>query len=219
MQLAPTMRRKFGIVNMLNRYGSQPKSVEKPSKAMFAVMGSLIVSTGSAFDIGHIDNWHTYVDKRVPIRLRGPAKSMEVKHDLRSAMQHIDNIRQVINPSVTDLAFTFGLTRQAVYKWIAGTSSPEDDSRKKIIELSRIADMFEENNVSRSLILVKMKTFEGKSILDLIREGAPCYELAKTLVAESKIMEEASLKAKEISARSRSSESWKSDISIPGAFV
>ena len=91
------------------------------------VIACALGGTGSVFALSHANEWGKMLDSRVPYFDVQISDVDASRPDIRSAAEHLANIRQVLNPAIADLATTFGVSRQAVYKWIGGESTPEDD--------------------------------------------------------------------------------------------
>ena len=140
--------------------------------------------------------------------------------DGRSAGGHIDNIRGVFKPTVTDLADLFGVSRQTIYKWQMGKATPTADKLGRIRRLSRAADEFLQAGVSWAKDMHKMKAFAGRSLLDLFKSGEDAPEHTAALIAEAKAMESARLRLRRALANSKSTpaDDWKTDISIAGGL-
>lgn len=134
--------------------------------------------------------------------------------DIRGPLQHLENIKQVLSLPVSETAGILGVTRQSIYKWMAGTT-PDHDKVEKIVELSRIADIFKAESVSRPGDLLRMKAFEGRSVLDMVKNGDDYSQYLTVLIDESKAMNDA-YKASGIAKLQHSrTEDWKTTVSIP----
>lgn len=134
--------------------------------------------------------------------------------DVRGPLQHLENIKQVLSLPVSETAGILGVTRQSIYKWMAG-STPDHDKVEKIVELSHIADIFKAASVSRPGDLLRMKAFEGKSVLDLVKNNENYSQHLSVLIEESKAMDEA-YKASGIAKLQYSrTDDWKATVSIP----
>ena len=140
--------------------------------------------------------------------------------DARLPSAHLANIRQVFNPAVSDLAEAFGVSRQAVYKWLSGDTSPEEDRLELIVALSQAADAFKEAGVMHPSSFLKMRAFEGRSMLDLIAEGRLSQEQhVKVLIHEARARDEAYQRSGLAERRnSPVTDAWLSELSIPGAI-
>jgi transcriptional regulator with XRE-family HTH domain len=195
------------------------QSVRPEAKTAFAVIGMILVGTGSLYELDRTESWKHHIQPRVPFILdaadasRGGAECP----DVRNASEHIESIRNVLNPAITDLAGLFDVSRQAIYKWLSGDSTPEPDKLNRIVELSRIADAFQAAGVSRAGALLKMKAFAGRSLIDLIKSGENRSEHLAALISESKSMEASYKQSGLATSKSKSSSDWQSSISIPGS--
>jgi hypothetical protein len=189
------------------------------AKAAFAMIGTVLLGTGSVYGMDRAEVWRRHLQPRVPFILDAADASFDTteRPDVRTAAEHIENIRSMLNPSVADLAALFDVSRQAIYKWLSGDSTPEQDKRGRIVELSRIADAFRTAGVSRAGSLLKMKTFGGRSLMDLVKSGENRSKHVAALINEASAMD-ASYKQSGLStSKSKPSSDWQSSISIPGS--
>ncbi len=129
-----------------------------------------INGSGSVFEMARIRDWYSLVQPRVSFLVEArTAESRGTRRcDLRSASAHLANIRQVLNPAIVDLSGVFGVSRQAIYKWLGGESVPEPDKLERIRALSLAADAFREAGITHAGQILKMKAFEGLSLLELV---------------------------------------------------
>lgn len=191
-----------------------------PNKAGAAAAIILLIGTGSSYAIVRTEQWREHVQPRVAFVVEKAIAPDDVsaRVDVRTTEEHLANIRDVLSPSVADLASLFGCSRQAIYKWLAGTSSPEAEKSQQIRTLSGIADAFTEAGIARADSLLKMKTFHGKSLLDLLRAGENKADHVSTLIAEAKVMEASYARSGVEHSRAKSTDDWKAGISISGSF-
>lgn len=189
------------------------------AKTAFAVIGTILVGTGSVYGLDRTESWRHHIQPRVPFILDAADASIggAERPDVRTAPEHIESIRNVLNPAIADLAGLFDVSRQAIYKWLSGDSTPEPDKLNRIVELSRIADAFQAAGVSRAGALLKMKTFAGRSLMDLIKSGENRSEHVAALISEAKAMEASYKQSGLAASKSKSSSDWQSSISIPGS--
>jgi len=181
-----------------------------------------IEGTGSIYDIAHIDKWRDVVQKTTTLIIetqkQTPRKvERNANVDIRSASEHLANIRQVFNPAISDLANAFGVSRQAIYKWIGSESNPERDKFDCIKLLSQAADEFKNAGISRAPAMLKMKAFNGQSLLDLVASGQMSSKHVRTLVSEAKTMEDAYNRSGLARTAAPVSDDWRNEISIPGS--
>lgn len=134
----------------------------------------------------------------------------------------IYRLKQVFNglPSLTtfDLAGLFCVSRQTILKWLSGELTPEPDRLNQINELCKIADAFQASGVSRAGVLMKMKAFDGRSLMDLIKIGENRSEHVMALISEGKAMEASYRQSGLAASKSKSSGDWQSYFSIPGCL-
>lgn len=191
--------------------------------AAFALISSALAvgGTGSVFDISRAGDWHwrRMLEARVPIHVDvGMAdNSQEQRPDLRSASDHLGNIRQVLNPAIADLATAFGVSRQAIYKWIGGEATPEPDKFERIRALSHAADAFRDAGITRASSMLKMKAFEGRSLMDLAAAGQLLPLHIHSLIAEAQAMEAAYNRSGLAKSKAKPSDDWRTEVSIPGS--
>ena len=203
-----------------NQTGSQGLGLKNPVQTAFAIMNMVVVGTGSAYGADRIEEWSGYIQPRVSIVLYNAVET--VNHpsvlDVRSPVEHIENIRSVLNSSVSDLAGLFDVTRQAVYKWLSGDSIPESDKLNRIVKLSEIADTFNAAKISRVGSLLKMKAFNGQSLMDLLKTGDDCTAQVLALISEAKAMEASYQKSGLASSKAKPTDDWQAYVSIPGSI-
>lgn len=195
--------------------------IEAAATAAFALIGSALVigGTGSVFDLSRAGDWRRMLEARVPFHVDvGVADdSQEQRPDLRSASDHLANIRQVLNPAIADLAAVFGVSRQAIYKWIGGETTPEPEKFERIIALSHAADAFRDAGITRASAMLKMKAFEGRSLLDLAATGQLLPSHIQMLIAEAQAMDAAYDRSGMAKSKAKPSTDWRAEVSIPGA--
>lgn len=191
--------------------------IPQPVGAAVVLIACALGGTGSVFSLSHAHEWGKMLDSRVPyFDVRTPDVDV-VRPDIRSAAEHLANIRQVLDPAIADLATAFGVSRQAIYKWIGGESMPEDDKLARIRSLSLAADAFQKTGVTRASSLVKMKAFEGRSLLDMVAAGQLVPEHTQTLIAEAQVMDAAYDRSGLAKSKAKPSEDWRTEVSIPGS--
>jgi DNA-binding transcriptional regulator YiaG len=190
------------------------------SKATMFAAGLALVGSGSVYSRDQVAAWAPFVHQNVPFVIRAPeakdSAAADLQADVRTAAQHMANIREVLKPPMSVLSSFFGLTRQAIYKWIAGTSEPEQDNLRRIELLSQVADEFRKAGVQRPDNLLLMKTFAGRSLLDLIQAGENRQEHIDVLIREAQLHEEAYQRSGLAHSRAPATDDWRATVSIPG---
>jgi transcriptional regulator with XRE-family HTH domain len=159
------------------------------------------------------------LEARVPfhVDVETADDSQELRPDLRSASEHVANIRQVLNPAIADLAAVFGVSRQAIYKWIAGEATPEPDKFERIRVLSHAADAFRDAGVTRASAMLKTKAFEGRSLMDLAVAGQLLPSHIQLLIAEAQAMDAAYDRSGLAKTKAKPSDDWRAEVSISGS--
>lgn len=187
----------------------------------FALLGSTpaIGGTGSVFEISRAADWRRMLEARVALHIDLGARdgSRTPRPDLRSASEHLANIRQVLNPAIADLATAFGVSRQAIYKWIGAEATPEPVKLERVRALSHAADELKEAGVTRGPAMLKMKVFDGRSLLDLAAAGRLLPTHIQSLVAEAQAMDAAYGRSGLAKSRARPTNDWQAELSIPGS--
>lgn len=191
--------------------------ISQPVGAAVVVIAWALGGTGSVFALSHANEWGKMLDTRVPYFDVQTAGVDVARPDIRSAAEHLANIRQVLNPAIADLATVFGVSRQAIYKWIGGESTPEADKLERIRSLSLAADAFQKAEVTRASSLLKMKAFDGRSLLDLVAAGQLAPEHSQTLIAEAQAMDAAYSRSGLAKSKAAPSDDWRAELSIPGS--
>jgi transcriptional regulator with XRE-family HTH domain len=189
--------------------------------AAFVMLGSNVLGsgTGSVLDLSRASEWSRRVQARAPLQIDVVTDGdIQVSRpDVRSAAQHLANIREVLQPAIADLATVFGVSRQAIYKWIGGESTPEDDKLDRIRSLSLAADAFQKAGVARASSLLKMKAFEGRSLMDLAAAGQLLPSHIQSLIAEAQAMDAAYDRSGLAKSKAKPSDDWRAEVSIPGS--
>ena len=79
------------------------------------------------------------------------------------------------------------------------------------------ADAFLKAGVTRASSLLKMKAFEGRSLLDLVATGQLVSEHTQTLIAEAQAMDAAYSRSGLAKSKATPSDDWRAELSIPGS--
>ncbi len=76
--------------------------------------------------------------------------------------------------TLTEIADVTGVGTRAVQKWASGSTKPEGTSRDRLLELSyvveQIGDVYDNEGIEIWLH-APQRAFDGKSALDLLRDG------------------------------------------------
>jgi DNA-binding transcriptional regulator YiaG len=191
---------------------------ERPERQQMTIVLHTLDGTGTMLDLSRVNEWREMMRARISRFDIQMIDSDAARPDIRSAAGHLANIRRVFDPAITDLATTFGVSRQMIYKWTGNESRPEDKKLNRIRALSHAADAFREAGVTRASSLLKMKAFEGRSLLDLVATGQLLPEHTQTLIAEARAMEAACNRSDLARSKAVPSDDWRTELSIPGSL-
>lgn len=198
----------------------QVQSIESASKTAFVIFSTVVIGTGSIYGFDRANTWRQHIQPRVPFTLDGgdsASSNRTERAEVRTASEHLSTIRSVLNPTVVDLATIFDVSRQTVYKWLAGNATPEEDKAERIRSLSLVAEELHAAGIQRAGSLLKMKAFSGRSLMDLFMSGEICNDHTSSLILEAKAMDKLYRQTGLETTKSRPSSDWKASISIPGS--
>lgn len=116
---------------------------------------------------------------------------------VRTSAENLARIREILKPTITELANLFGVSRQAVYDWQAGKPLAQENAAK-LDDLAKAADALAATGIDGSSQLLRRKIAGSKSLLDVVRQGGSATSaaqvLAQTLVREAKQREQLALR-------------------------
>ncbi len=191
--------------------------------ALIVASSLFLSSTGSNYSVKDVNQWRGYVQSKVQFGLIKSETEGDVENelvDIRTISDHLNNVRNTLAPSMSELAKDLGITRQALYKWLSGESQPDDmDKASYIIELSQLADRFNEAGIENAKLMSKMKAFDGLSVIDLIKRGDHWQQSVNILIDEARNLKDAGAKANLSASKGSPTDGWMSSVSIPGSGV
>lgn len=100
---------------------------------------------------------------------------------LRTPAEDIARIREILKPTVLELANLFGVSRQAVYDWQAG-AQPSRETAVRLTEFARAADIFAKAGAPISSHILRRKVAGGGTVLETLVNGGNVTEAASVLV-------------------------------------
>lgn len=100
---------------------------------------------------------------------------------VRRPSEDLARIREVLNPAVSDLATTFGVSRQSVYNWLNGESVAEENAAK-LQDLAQAADVLAHEGIAVNAHLLKRKFANGRTLLQVAQAGGSARDAALQLV-------------------------------------
>lgn len=162
------------------------------------LMCALLAGTGGYTTADYFAKRNDHGYKFVQFEGLPPATGIAAQEDIvRTPAENLARIREILKPTITELAHLFGVSRQAVYDWQAGKlTAPENAA--KLDDLAKAADALALTGIEGSSQLLRRKIAGGKSLLDVVREGGSAASaaqvLAQTLGREAKQRERLALR-------------------------
>jgi hypothetical protein len=99
----------------------------------------------------------------------------------RTAVENLEHIRSVLNPTVTDIAELLRVSRQAIYDWQAGKPIATENALR-LADLAQAADVFAVEGLRGSAGVLRRPIRDGKNFFALVGEGGSAENAARTLV-------------------------------------
>jgi hypothetical protein len=124
---------------------------------------------------------HQYHNLHVPMPNSPETPQAVSETPVVSPRLQIERIREVFSPAVSNIALTFGVSRQAIYNWI-NDESPDPAHLGKLDDLYRAAEIIAGSGFPMTGWLLKRKVFDGKSLFEWVRNGGSAQEAANQLV-------------------------------------
>ncbi|MFM2346454.1 MAG: hypothetical protein RL654_1207 [Pseudomonadota bacterium] len=100
---------------------------------------------------------------------------------VRTPAEDLVRIREVLKPAVSDLANTFGVSRQSVYNWLNG-EPVADENAAKLQDLAKAADVLDHGGITVNAALLKRKFANGRTLLQVAQAGESARDAALQLV-------------------------------------
>lgn len=133
------------------------------------------VGTGGELLIKHLQRSTHLMQHMAPV-----AEVAEVA-PVRTPAEDLARIREVLKPAVSDLATTFGVSRQSVYNWLNGEPLA-DENATKLQDLAQAADVIAHEGVSINAAQLKRKFANGRTLLQVAQAGESARDAALQLV-------------------------------------
>jgi transcriptional regulator with XRE-family HTH domain len=102
-------------------------------------------------------------------------------NQIRTPNEDLVHVREVLNPAVSDLAATLGVSRQSVYNWLNG-DTVADENAAKLQDLAQAADVLEHEGVTVNATLLKRKFSNGRTLMQVVQAGESAREAALMLI-------------------------------------
>ena len=110
----------------------------------------------------------------------------------------MEDIRAGFGRTMSRLPEVFGVSRQTLYNWLSGEKTPKEQHHAKLHELAAAAKVFQTAGFKPNSATLDKAVVNGKSLLELIGEGANGQETANRLLRVLKRGSEARAKLDDI---------------------
>jgi DNA-binding transcriptional regulator YiaG len=114
-----------------------------------------------------------------------PNPSKENSENTRTPAENLSHIKNILKPSIKELAIALEVSRQAIYDWQAGKAITAENATR-LIDLGRAADIFESHGLGTSAQLLRRPIRSGKTLFEIVREGGSGEAAAYDLVTRIK---------------------------------
>lgn len=99
----------------------------------------------------------------------------------RTPSENLLRIRELLNPAVSDLATTFGVSRQSIYNWLNGEPVAEENAAR-LQDLAQAADVLAHEGVTINAALLKRKFVNGRTLMQVSQAGESARDAALVMV-------------------------------------
>jgi transcriptional regulator with XRE-family HTH domain len=133
------------------------------------------IGTGGELSMEHLQRSARQAQLMVPV-----VEVADVER-VRTPSENLSRIRDVLNPAVSNLATTFGVSRQSVYNWLNG-EPVADENAAKLHDLAQAADVLAHEGVRSNAALLKRKFANGRTLMQVAQAGESAREAALALI-------------------------------------
>lgn len=138
-----------------------------------AVLSS--IGTGGELSVEHLQR-STHQMQHI-----GPRVDVAEAAPVRTPAEDVVRIREILKPAVSDLATTFGVSRQSVYNWLNGEPVAEENA-VKLKDLAQAADVLAHKGIEVNAAMLKRKFANGRTLLQVAQAGESARDAALRLV-------------------------------------
>lgn len=153
-------------------------SIDTGTTCLKAVVlaSAFLIGTGGTMDARYFAQRHDMGYKFAQIESAPAPRTVPY----RTPAENVSYIRNELKPSVSEFASLFNVSRQAVYDWQKG-AIPSPEHERKLEDLSRAVDVLMMEGVPITPYLLKRRVRDGKSLLEVAREGGSAEAVARQL--------------------------------------
>jgi len=139
--------------------------------------GAALTCTGTG---GELSLEHLQRNTRQSQHMLSVLEVAEIEQ-IRTPSENLSRIREVLSPAVSDLAMTFGVSRQSVYNWLNGEPVAYENAAK-LQDLAQAADVLAHEGVGINAALLKRKFANGRTLMQVAQAGASARDAALMLI-------------------------------------
>jgi hypothetical protein len=150
------------------------------SFSKYILVAGLLVCAGT----GALSDDHSRLQRsrlRQPLQVSSATDYIAEAKYVRTPVEDLQRIREIIKPAVSDLAKCFKVSRQAIYNWQNG-EQPSDENTAKLNDIALAADMFAESGRPLTGYILKRKIINGKSLFEAIQDGRSAVEATQLML-------------------------------------
>jgi transcriptional regulator with XRE-family HTH domain len=142
----------------------------------FACLAGTGGDTGLQYFINRKDQGYAFTQVDGMLSFASTSMLLEV----RTTLATLNRIRDVLRLSISDLALACTVSRQAVYKWISGSSSSlAQENQRRLDDLYRASELFATRGVVGSAVLLKRKNNSGLTLVQAMQAGESAQTWAR----------------------------------------
>jgi transcriptional regulator with XRE-family HTH domain len=136
----------------------------------------MLVGTGGIANGSFYLNQFGYLETIIEM-----SKPNRAVRDSTGVVEMMREIKNGFGRTMTRLPEVFGVSRQTLYNWLRG-ETPKDLHREKLQQLVEAANVFSEMKFKPTSAALDRTVAEGKSLLQLLAEGADGRDAAERFV-------------------------------------
>ena len=186
----------------LNYQSTGSSSIPVKSLAAMGISFAFMVGTGGQADLSYLahrqDQGYQFIHLS---NFKEPQAAQPLS--ARDMPETLSLIREAFPLSISELATAFNVSRQAMYKWLAG-GPVSRENHAKIEDLYGAATFFLSKGMTASTATLRRVDANGKNLLQTIKDGGLAGDWAKDVIGDLEgEMAQRALMNQRLSARKR----------------
>ena len=197
MQLAPLAESRPHLENVWARHlsaldGDLPPAISNArpsgtsggflSSSGVAAVIAFVVGTGGLLTAAYVAERNDRGYRLTDFNYEAAASTASgYRFRVRSPVENLARLRNVFDISITAVASLFNVSRQTIYNWQAGHHIAETNE-ERLKQLADVADLLEAEGLANSPTVLRRKLYSGLSFIDLVRQGSPVDDAARSMV-------------------------------------